>query len=124
VTPPAMAWDSPFGATSARWAHRPTMLTAAFITKTIWERMCLHVVSLLMHTCNHCVRHLQSMLEGIGVQKKDAGNITGTNADLRKLSMKESMRILKGYGATEEEVKGAHLSWWRLAKHPSGFESI
>ena len=94
------------------------MLTADVITKTVWGRMCLHAVRLLMHTCNHCVRHLQSVLEGIDVQKRDAGNITGTNADLRKLSMKESMRILKGYGATEEEVKGAHLSLWGLAKHP------
>lgn len=50
---------------------------------------------------------VQSMLENTGLGKKDAGNITGTNADLRKLSMKESARILKNYGATETEIKGA-----------------
>ena len=52
---------------------------------------------------------MQSLLEGTALQKKDAGQITGTNADLRKLSMKESMRILKGYGVTESEIKGHQL---------------
>ena len=53
---------------------------------------------------------MQSLLEGTALQKKDAGQITGTNADLRKLSMKESMRILRGYGVTESEIKGYQLS--------------
>lgn len=52
---------------------------------------------------------MQSLLEGTSLQKKDAGQITGTNADLRKLSMKESMRILRGYGVTESEIKGQWL---------------
>lgn len=50
--------------------------------------------------------YLQSLLEGSASQKKDAGQITGTSADLRKLSMKESHRILKNYGVTETEIKG------------------
>ena len=56
---------------------------------------------------------MQSLLEGTAMQKKDAGQITGTNADLRKLSMKESMRILRGYGVTESEIKGHRLSYAR-----------
>ena len=57
---------------------------------------------------------MQSLLEGTALQKKDAGQITGTNADLRKLSMKESMRILRGYGVTESEIKGYQLSCAKL----------
>ena len=59
---------------------------------------------------------MQSLLEGTALQKKDAGQITGTNADLRKLSMKESMRILRGYGVTESEIKGYQLSCAKLCK--------
>ena len=51
---------------------------------------------------------MQSMLEGSSSHKKDAGQITGTNSDLRKLSMKESQRILRDYGVTESEIKGVH----------------
>ena len=61
---------------------------------------------------------LQSMLEGASTRKKDAGQITGTSADLRKLSMKESQRILKEYGVTESEIKGAgHLLMSFLHNH-------
>ncbi len=49
---------------------------------------------------------MQSMLEGLSSHKKDAGQITGTNSDLRKLSMKASQRILTDYGVTESEIKG------------------
>ena len=52
--------------------------------------------------------NLQSMLEGLSSHKKDAGQITGTNSDLRKLSMKASQRILTDYGVTESEIKGVH----------------
>ena len=49
---------------------------------------------------------MQSMLEGLSSHKKDTGQITGTNSDLRKLSMKASQRILTDYGVTESEIKG------------------
>lgn len=51
---------------------------------------------------------MQSMLEGLSSHKKDAGQITGTNSDLRKLSMKASQRILTEYGVTETEINGVH----------------
>lgn len=44
------------------------------------------------------------------VPKREVGQITGTNADLRRLSMAKSREILLSLGATEDEIKGATLN--------------
>lgn len=39
--------------------------------------------------------------------KREVGQITGTNADLRRLSMAKSREILLSLNATEDDIKGA-----------------
>ena len=45
--------------------------------------------------------------------KRDAGQITGTNADLRRLSMQKSQEVLLSLGVKEDEIKGA----WTACPH-------
>lgn len=49
----------------------------------------------------------QAVAEGPAVPKRDAGQITGTNADLRRLSMQKSQEVLLSLGVKEDEIKGA-----------------
>ena len=39
--------------------------------------------------------------------KREVGQITGTNSDLRRLSMAKSREILLSLGMTDDEIKGA-----------------
>lgn len=39
--------------------------------------------------------------------KREVGQITGTNSDLRRLSMEKSREILLSLGITDGEIKGA-----------------
>ena len=41
------------------------------------------------------------------------GTVTGTDADLRKLTMPQSERILKGFGVPESTIKSLHR-WKRI----------
>lgn len=60
-------------------------------------RVCLHEE---VCACSQAV-----VEQGIG-PKRDAGQITGTNADLRRLSMVESRKILLKWGVKDEEIQG------------------
>ncbi|CAL8462032.1 g1563 [Coccomyxa elongata] len=48
------------------------------------------------------------------VPKREVGQITGTNSDLRRLSMEKSREILLSLGITDDEIKGLSR-WHRIA---------
>lgn len=50
---------------------------------------------------------LQAAADAGPVPKREVGQITGTNSDLRRLSMEKSREILLSLGITDEEIKGA-----------------
>ncbi len=50
---------------------------------------------------------LQAAADSGPVPKREVGQITGTNSDLRRLSMEKSREILISLGITDDEIKGA-----------------
>lgn len=77
-------------------------------------------------TTFQCVGIRQKDLAIVQVSKEKAidalasipkdGNITGTNNDLRRLTMQESKAVLLKLGLSEEEIKGELCPSW---KYPS-----
>lgn len=51
----------------------------------------------------------QAGADGGVAAKRDAGQITGTNNDLRRLSMVKSREVLLSLGVTDDEIKGARV---------------
>ncbi len=43
----------------------------------------------------------------LGLPKREVGQITGTDADLRRLSMPKARDMLLGLGVKDEEIQGA-----------------
>ena len=62
----------------------------------------------------HYVRRQPPKEDQVSTQPKvKPGTVTGTDADLRKLTMPQSERILKGFGVPESTIKSLHR-WKRI----------